>query len=24
VVWGLAGISIAVRRFHWEPQAAPA
>jgi ABC-2 type transport system permease protein len=23
-VWGLAGASIAVRRFHWEPQAAPA
>jgi ABC-2 type transport system permease protein len=24
VVWGLIGASIAVRRFHWEPQAAPA
>ena len=21
--WGLVGISVAVRRFHWEPQAAP-
>jgi ABC-2 type transport system permease protein len=23
-VWGLVGISVAVRRFHWEPQAAAA
>jgi hypothetical protein len=23
-VWGLAGLSVAVRRFRWEPQAAPA
>jgi ABC-2 type transport system permease protein len=22
--WGLAGLAIAARRFHWEPQAAPA
>lgn len=23
LLWGLAGAAIAVRRFHWEPQAAP-
>jgi ABC-2 type transport system permease protein len=23
-VWGLAGVAVALRRFHWEPQAAPA